>query len=68
MIFNDETAYAVIKLNCQDIKEWSKNNDWFNTSFIDSVLYRIENGLHLTYKQKRAIENIYTKCLKKEAN
>jgi len=54
-----DTAYLIFV-----IRQWAvrPENSWFDTKFVDSM----QGKFNLTVKQKKALLNIHTKCLKKE--
>ena len=58
-IDNDDIAHLIFI-----IKQWADRpeNSWFDTSFVVSM----QEKFKLTIKQKKALLNIHSKCLKKE--
>jgi hypothetical protein len=56
---NDDVAHLIFV-----IRQWAARpeNSWFNTKFVDSM----QEKFKLTVKQKKALLNIHSKCLKKE--
>lgn len=46
------------KQRLEEVIEWGQDKDWFDDSFIQSLLKRVEGGRELTEKQLAAFENV----------
>lgn len=47
----------------EELMEWSTENEWFDTEFIEDIYQRIEGEKRITVNQVKAVERIYTKFL-----